>query len=83
MKKLVSECESISFEVLEYTDQDACRAAENKYLANAVYDKYLLNRSFDAHSNKGCKWTEEEKALMSAANKGVPRSGRPKINRIA
>jgi hypothetical protein len=74
MRKCVSDCKSISFEVLEYTMVDDCKPVENKYLAGFIGEKYLLNRSFDSHSNKGCKWTEDERLKMSEATKGKSKS---------
>jgi len=75
LTQCVSQCKSVSFEVIEYAPESAIRSRENKYLADFVGDKRLLNRSFDAESNKGVRWTEEEKRLMSEGGKGIPRTG--------
>lgn len=78
MKECSSSCQSVCFETLEYTSVENAKSAENKYLLTFLGDEYLLNRSFDAHSNKGVKWTEEEKASMSAAVMKMGVRGRPK-----
>lgn len=78
MKECSSSCQSVCFETLEYTTSENAKAVENKYLLMFFGDEFLLNRSFDANSNKGIKWTDEEKSLMSEAVMKREVRGRPR-----
>lgn len=79
MKNAISESKQAVFEVIEYVySEDHVRDREDFYIKSAWGNSLLLNRSPSAFSNKGCKWTVEERRLMSAATKGKPRSGRPR-----
>jgi len=62
-KKFVSallESNSVIFEVLYYME-DNLKDYETIEISKHISNPLLLNRSHDAHSNKGVKWTEEEK----------------------
>ena len=70
----------VSFEILEYvTDLSTLFNRETLYLQRNKDNPLILNRSFDGHSNKGIKWTQEE---VAAALKNCPLRGKRGKNKI-
>lgn len=62
MIQCVVDCTSAVFEVLESgVDINKLREIENTFIQNNVDNPLLINRAHDAFSNKGIKWTDEEK----------------------
>lgn len=62
--KCVAECSNCHFTVLEYmdaTEDNLMKQKETEFIKEWVKDVRLLNRAHDASSNKGVRWTEEEK----------------------
>lgn len=76
MYECVKACSAISFEVIQVVDDvSLLRGLETEYIQKFIGNPFLLNRAFDGNSNKGIKWTDEEKNKISQTNKG---NGRPK-----
>lgn len=61
--KCVCECQSVKFEVIEYINNVSdLKPKETVYISEHIGSDLLINRAYDAHSNKGVKWTDEERA---------------------
>ena len=60
--KCVAECGSVYFELIQYVDDvSVIKEIETAEIKKHIGNKLLLNRAHDASSNKGVKWTDEEK----------------------
>lgn len=72
----IVECNSVRFEVIEIiNDQEVMKDKETLLINSFIGNPLLLNRSFDAHSNKGIRWTEEEKINMRQALRAKYKKG--------
>lgn len=64
-KKMIlcmAECTSAVFELMELIpDTSQLKTRETEVIKQFIGNPLLINRAFDAHSNKGVRWTEEEK----------------------
>lgn len=88
MKECVRSCKSVLFEVLEESiNYDEAIKREGRYLISHIGNPNLLNRSFDATSNKGIKWTTEEieksilngKGTRGKRGRGKGTKNKPKV----
>lgn len=60
--KCVAECDSCHFQLIEYIDDEIkLKYAETEYIKTEIGNPLLLNRAYDAVSNKGIRWTDEER----------------------
>lgn len=81
-KDAVVVSKTATIEILEpLTYVHSLRYVEEEYIQPESWNKFLINRSMNAKSNKGIQWTPEERALMSENGKGIrrPGSGRKKL----
>ena len=63
--RCVAECDSAVFEVIEYiADVDLLKTRETEIIKPFIENPLLINRAYDGHSNKGIRWTDEEKAKV-------------------
>lgn len=73
----VTESNSAEFEVLEYIfDSSILKERETATIKKYFNNPLLINRSHDANSNKGIRWTDEEKnktrnTLVKKFNEGL------------
>lgn len=64
--KCVLECSSIRFEILELiNDKEERQRTEGLYIKRNLESELLLNRAHDPKSNKGIRWTKEERDALS------------------
>lgn len=83
MQKCLVGCSEITFEILQVVeDVSLLREIETEFIRQFIGNPLLINRAFDAHSNKGIRWTQEEKAKISKGNKGNGRPSKPKVQKI-
>lgn len=76
MYECARDCSVILFEIIQVVDDiSLLRGLETEYIQSFIGNPLLLNRAFDGNSNKGIRWTDEEKSKISQTNKG---NGRPK-----
>lgn len=69
MKKSISESDTATFEVICICpDAESVKTKEDFYIKQNCDNPMMLNRSHSAFSNKGCRWTEEEKTKMKKGN---------------
>jgi hypothetical protein len=62
MIQCIATCASVQFEILEYLSQDVdMKKREGEYIRENANNPLLLNRAHDPYSNRGIKWTKEEK----------------------
>ena len=70
-----------TFEILEVIDNmDSLKDKETELIKQFIGNPLLINRAYDAHSNKGIKWTQEEKdktknGLIEKYKKGLLKTG--------
>lgn len=71
MYECAKACSVISFEIIQVIDDvSLLREIETGFIKQFIGNPLLINRAFDANSNKGIQWTEEEKIKISNNTKG-------------
>lgn len=68
MIKCVVDCDIVTFEVVKYVDDIyLLKQEETLEIKKHIGNSLLLNRAYDANSNRGIKWTDEEKKKTKAS----------------
>lgn len=83
LKEIIDKTSHISIEILEIVkNEESIRGIEDIYLKQHSNNPFLLNRSKDAFSNKGIKWTKEERKTISDGMKTKWNSRTPEEKRL-
>lgn len=62
MALCISKCNSVKFDIVELIpDLNKLLEKETEYISQHIDNPLMINRAHDAHSNKGIRWTDEER----------------------
>lgn len=80
MAECLKLCTVISFEIIQIVeDVLLLRSIETEIINSFKGNPFLINRAFDAVSNNGIKWTDEERLKISKGKKNKPKSKQTKL----